>query len=123
MMENSGPTSGSSSDRPKRSAGISEALRMMQLDDYEIKPTEIEIITNLDGSPCLLGRGAFGEVIILLLAATDVWGQISANVAILACMLACTAVPGRSMQSCPHLLSLSKAVACTFRRLLWQMQL
>ena len=35
---------------------------MMQLDDYEIKPNEIEIMTNLDGSPATLGRGAFGEV-------------------------------------------------------------
>ena len=34
----------------------------MQLDDYEIKPSELEILTNLDGSPALLGRGAFGEV-------------------------------------------------------------
>ena len=52
--------------KPGRSAGISEALRMMQLDDYEIKPSEIEFMTNLDGSPCLLGRGAFGEVIAFL---------------------------------------------------------
>ncbi|KAK9864746.1 hypothetical protein WJX84_008462 [Apatococcus fuscideae] len=34
----------------------------MQLDDYEIKPSELEILINLDGSPALLGRGAFGEV-------------------------------------------------------------
>ena len=35
---------------------------MMQLNDYEIKPTEIEILTNLDGTPMRLGHGAFGEV-------------------------------------------------------------
>ena len=39
---------------------------MMQPDDYEIKPNEIEIMTNLDGSPMLLGKGAFGEVTALL---------------------------------------------------------
>lgn len=42
--------------------GLSSAMRMMQLDDYEIKPSELEIMVNLDGSPHVLGRGAFGQV-------------------------------------------------------------
>ncbi len=59
-----GTSSNNSSVIPKRQpAGLSQVLRMMQLDDYQIKPSEIEIMTNLDGSPATLGRGAFGEVI------------------------------------------------------------
>ena len=42
--------------------GLSFALRMMQLDDYEIKPSEIEIMVSLDGTPLVLGRGACGQV-------------------------------------------------------------
>ena len=57
-----GGSSTSFKDKPSQPAGLSDALRMMQLDDYEIKPSEIEIMTNLDGSPSTLGRGAFGEV-------------------------------------------------------------
>ncbi|KAK9836640.1 hypothetical protein WJX74_005022 [Apatococcus lobatus] len=57
-----GGSSTSFKDKPTQPAGLSNALRMMQLDDYEIKPSEIEIMTNLDGSPSTLGRGAFGEV-------------------------------------------------------------
>ena len=57
-----GGSSTSFKSKPTQPAGLSNALRMMQLDDYEIKPSEIEIMTNLDGSPSTLGRGAFGEV-------------------------------------------------------------
>ena len=48
--------------KQSQAPGLSHVLRMMQLDDYQIKPSEIEIMTNLDGSPATLGRGAFGEV-------------------------------------------------------------
>ena len=57
-----GGSSTSFKSKPTQPAGLSNALRMMQLDDYEIKPSEIEIMTKLDGSPSTLGRGAFGEV-------------------------------------------------------------
>ena len=60
-----GLSSGNSSmagSKQGQPAGLSQVLRAMQLDDYQIKPDEIEIMTNLDGSPATLGRGAFGEV-------------------------------------------------------------
>ena len=62
-----GASSGRSSVPPPKSrkpAGLSQVLHMMHMDAYEIKPNEIEIMTNLNGSPAILGRGAFGEVCI-----------------------------------------------------------
>lgn len=56
----------SSSDESKAQTsighGLSNALHLLQLDDYVIKPNEIEIMTKPDGSPDILGRGAYGEV-------------------------------------------------------------
>ena len=58
-----GASGGTSSDSKNKPAlGLSMVLRQMQLDDYEIKPSEIEMMTKLDGAPAILGRGAFGEV-------------------------------------------------------------
>ena len=37
-------------------------LQELQLDDWEIKPDEIEIMRSPDGSLCQLGAGAFGQV-------------------------------------------------------------
>ena len=43
-------------------AALTEILRELQLDDWEIRPSEIEIMSNADGMPALLGKGAFGQV-------------------------------------------------------------
>ena len=56
------PSSRSGHSGHSSGSGITDALRLMQLNDYEIKPSEIEILTNLDGTPMRLGHGAFGEV-------------------------------------------------------------
>ncbi len=37
-------------------------MQQLQLDDWEIKPNELEFVTNPDGSHCQLGHGAFGQV-------------------------------------------------------------
>lgn len=50
-------TAGTSKQR-QRSSG---SLSMPPVDDWAIKPSEIEIMAKSDGSPVLLGRGAFGE--------------------------------------------------------------
>lgn len=59
------PSTGGASDnnsRPSQSLGLTDAVHLLKLDAYEIKPSEIEVMTNLDGSPAILGKGAFGEV-------------------------------------------------------------
>ncbi len=43
-------------------AAMSKVLRELQLDDWEIKAGEIELIMNPDGSQACLGHGAFGQV-------------------------------------------------------------
>ena len=59
-FENSDPTSGTNSG-PK-SMGLTSFFHKVGMDDYEIKPTEIELMTNADGTVCVLGRGGFGQV-------------------------------------------------------------
>ena len=41
---------------------LSQLLRDLKLDDWEIRPAELEWETQEDGSPVLLGKGAFGQV-------------------------------------------------------------
>ena len=55
-----------STNSSKPSLGLTDALHILKLDAYEIKPSEIEIMKNLDGSPAVLGKGAFGEVGVTL---------------------------------------------------------
>ena len=39
-----------------------QVMQELQLDDWEIKPNEIDIMVNADRSQCQLGHGAFGQV-------------------------------------------------------------
>ena len=41
---------------------LMDAVKKQHLGSYVIKPDEIEISLNLDGSPAVLGSGSFGEV-------------------------------------------------------------
>ena len=66
-MEGSSAVTSSDASKPSRALGMTNALHLLQLDDYEIKPSEIEVMLNLDGSPAILGRGAFGEVSMMML--------------------------------------------------------
>ena len=60
------PEKGSAADP---AAAMSAVLRELQLDDWEIKASELEIVRNADGSQCCLGQGAFGQVIFNPMAA------------------------------------------------------
>ena len=48
--------------RPVSSRYSVQVMQDLQLDNWEIKPSELEIMTNADGSQCQLGHGAFGQV-------------------------------------------------------------
>lgn len=65
-FDGSASSAASSNDSSKPSLGLTDALHILKLDAYEIKPSEIEIMKNLDGSPAVLGKGAFGEVGVIL---------------------------------------------------------
>ncbi len=43
-------------------AAMSAVIKQLQLDDWEIKPHEIDIMLDSRGQACLLGEGAFGAV-------------------------------------------------------------
>ena len=43
-------------------AAMSAVIKELQLDDWEIKPNEIEIMKEPNGEQCKLGEGAFGSV-------------------------------------------------------------
>lgn len=53
---------GSMSGTSKQHGDRFRSSKMPHADDWAIKPSEIEIMTKSDGSPVLLGRGAYGEV-------------------------------------------------------------
>lgn len=41
---------------------IMQVMQELRMDEWQIKPKEIEIMTKPDGSKWLLGSGAFGQV-------------------------------------------------------------
>ncbi len=49
-------------EKPNPAAAMASVLRELQLDDWEIKAGEIEIVLDPDGSQSCLGQGAFGQV-------------------------------------------------------------
>lgn len=41
---------------------LTQALKNLHLEDWDIKPCEIEVMAHADGQPVLLGQGAYGQV-------------------------------------------------------------
>ena len=84
-----------SGDEPRAPADIlSGILRELQLSDWEIKASELEILTNHVGSKALLGAGGFGQVLLL---------SQSAAVGVCQCNQASLALPSCSDADALHL--------------------